>query len=44
VVGPGGVVEDDLGEKVVHLLCSSMYFLFCGITWLVCGAGLGICF
>jgi len=41
VVGPGGVVEDDLGEKVVHLLCSSMYFLFCGITWLVCEEGAG---
>jgi len=28
VVGSGGVVEDGLREKVVHLLCSSMSFLF----------------
>jgi hypothetical protein len=28
----GGVVEDDLGEKAVHLL-------FCEMTWLICEGG-----
>ncbi len=39
VVGPGGVVEDGLGERAVHLLLIYVFLVFVGLRgWLVCGA------